>query len=223
MRSFLSRVAPIAVAVAVGVLAGPTLADPIEDGENVYKTKTCMACHGIKGGRPVMSYPALAGQNEKYLLTQMTDIKAGKRVGGVDAATGHPFVQGMVDVMHLVTDEDMANAAAYLAAQEPPKPKAVDPAPTPEEIAAGEAAYKTLGCTSCHGKEGSKPSVKTYPYLAGLNRDYLVRQMTEMRDQVRVNGQSKLMFGVIKKAKDEDIAAIAAWLSQIDRSAAKTQ
>jgi cytochrome c553 len=54
-----------------------------------------------------------------------------------------------------------------------------------------------------------------------MNREYLIRQMTEMRDKVRVNGQSKLMFGTIKKADDAEIALIATWLSQIDRSEAK--
>lgn len=197
----------------------PATADAIEDGEKVYKTKTCMACHGIKGARPVLSYPALAGQNERYLLTQMNDIKAGKRVGSVDPDTGHPFVKGMVDVMHLVNEDDLKNVAKYLAAQEPGKPKPLDPAPTPEDLEAGAAAYKKLGCTSCHGKEGLKPTAKTYPILAGLGRDYLIRQMTEMRDKVRVNGQSKLMFGTISKADDAEILAVATWLSQIDRSA----
>lgn len=194
-------------------------AGPIEDGENVYKTKSCMACHGIKGARPIQTNPALAGQNEKYLLAQLQDIKAGKRVGSKDPATGHPFVQGMTDIMHLVDENDLKNVSAYLAAQTPGKPKPVDPAPTPEELAAGEKAYKTLGCTACHSKDGTKPSNKAYPIIAGLNKDYLIRQMTEMRDKVRVNGQSKLMFGVISKAKDDQIAAIATWLSQIDRSA----
>jgi cytochrome c553 len=193
-------------------------ADPIADGENVYKTKSCMACHGIKGSRPIQTNPALAGQNEKYLLTQLQDIKAGKRLGSKDPVTGHPYVQGMTDIMHLVDENDLKNVSAYLAAQKPGKPKPLDPAPTAEELANGEKAYKTLGCTACHSKDGTKPSNKAYPIIAGLNKDYLIRQMTEMRDKVRVNGQSKLMFGVISKAKDDQIAAIATWLSQIDRS-----
>lgn len=199
----------------------PALADAVEDGEKVYKTKTCMACHGIKGARPVLSYPALAGQNEKYLLTQMKDIKDGKRLGSVDPTTGHPHVQGMVDIMHLVSDDDLKNVAKYLTQLTPGTPKPIDPAPTQEDLDAGAAAYKSLGCTACHGKQGDKPTAKTYPFIAGMNREYLIRQMTEMRDKVRVNGQSKLMFGTIKKADDAEIALIATWLSQIDRSEAK--
>ena len=69
MRQMLKR-ARAGLAVAC---AAPALADDIADGEKLYKTKTCMACHGIKGARPIQTYPALAGQNEKYLLTQMQE------------------------------------------------------------------------------------------------------------------------------------------------------
>lgn len=207
------------LASAFVLAALPAAADPVKDGKRVYMTKTCMACHGKGGGKPVMTYPALAGQNEKYLLQQLEDIKEGKRLGTVDPATGHPFVQGMVDIMHLVDEADMKNVAKYLAAQDPAAPKPMDPAPSQEELDAGAKAYKGLGCKSCHGAAGDKPSNKAYPYLAGLNRDYLIRAMTEMRDKTRTGGKAKLMFGTIKKASDEDIAAIATWLSQVDRSA----
>jgi cytochrome c553 len=42
--------------------------------------------------------------------------------------------------------------------------------------------------------------------------------MVDMRGKVRTGGKVKLMYGVIKRADDEQIAAIATWLSQIDRS-----
>lgn len=206
----------IAAALSFGVTAAQ--ADPIKDGETVYKTKTCMACHGIKGARPVLSYPMLAGQNEKYLLAQLKDIKGGKRIGSTDTATGHPYIQGMLDIMQLVDENDLKNVAAYLASLPPGKPKAIDPPPAPDLLAAGEKAYNGLGCKSCHGKDGMKPTTKTYPFIAGLNAEYLARQMTDMREKVRAGGQSKLMFGTIKKASDEDIAAMAAWLSTLDRS-----
>ncbi len=197
----------------------PALADDIADGEKLYKTKTCMACHGLKGARPIQTYPALAGQNEKYLLTQMQDIKTGKRIASKDPATGHPYTEGMQAVMHLLNDDELKLLAKYLMSLEPAKPKPLDPAPTQEELDAGKAKYKTLGCVACHGVDGKKTNVASYPIIAGMKRDYLVRQMTDMRDGVRVNGQSKLMLGIIKKADDAAIMAIATYLSQIDRSA----
>lgn len=197
----------------------PVLADDVADGEKLYKTKTCVACHGPRGQRPIQTYPAIAGQSQKYLLTQMLDIKSGKRIASKDPVTGHPYTEGMQAVMHLLTDDDLKKISTYLSRQDPGKPKAIDPPPTAADLDAGAAAYKKLGCVACHGVAGKKVSVPTYPVLAGLNRDYLVRQMTDMRDGLRVNGQSKLMLGIIKKADDAAIASIATYLSQIDRAA----
>ncbi len=214
------RSALTALILGTAVLsAAPAFSDAIADGKRVYMTKTCMACHGRNGAKPISTYPALAGQNEKYLLTQLEVIKSGDRTGTVDPETGHTFVQGMADIMHLLSDEDLKNVVAYLAEQPPAKPEVLDPAPTEDELAAGAKIYKKLGCRSCHGKEGEKPSNKAYPFIAGMDREYLIRAMTEIRDKTRTTGKSKMMFGTIKRADDDQIAAIATWLSQIDRNA----
>jgi cytochrome c553 len=209
----------LSTALAVFSLTSSAMADDVADGEKLYKTKTCVACHGPRGQRPIQTYPAIAGQTEKYLLTQMNDIKSGKRIAAKDPATGHPYTEGMQAVMHLLNADDLKKISTYLSKHEPGKPKAIDPPPAAADLEAGAATYKKLGCVACHGVEGKKVNVPTYPVLAGLNRDYLVRQMTDMRDGLRVNGQSKLMLGIIKKADDAAIASIATYLSQIDRSA----
>jgi cytochrome c553 len=209
----------LAACTGLALLSTTALADDVADGEKLYKTKTCVACHGSKGARPIQTYPSLAGQNEKYILTQLQDIKSGKRVASKDPVTGHPYTEGMAAVMHLLNEDDLKKIAKYLAAQAPAKPKPIDPAPSVEDLANGAAAYKKLGCVACHGVDGKKASVPTYPNLAGLQRDYLVRQMTDMRDGLRVNGQSKLMLNIIKKADDAAIASLATYLSQIDRTA----
>ncbi|MEW5992783.1 MAG: cytochrome c [Candidatus Zixiibacteriota bacterium] len=77
------------------------------DGATLYKTKTCVACHGAEAKAPVLpSYPKLAGQNAAYALQQMKDIKSGARNNGQTAA--------MKPVMHLVSDEEMQAIADWL-------------------------------------------------------------------------------------------------------------
>ena len=60
--------------LAAACIAAPAIA---ADGAALYKDKTCNACHGPAGNKPLMpDYPKIAGQNAKYIEKQMTDIKA---------------------------------------------------------------------------------------------------------------------------------------------------
>ncbi|MDP1757357.1 MAG: c-type cytochrome, partial [Pseudohongiella sp.] len=43
------------------------------------KAAVCAACHGADGNSAIGSNPKLAGQNERYLLKQMHDVKSGAR------------------------------------------------------------------------------------------------------------------------------------------------
>ncbi len=85
-------------------------ANPLEaaEGKMLFATKTCIACHGVDGKKPLLpAYPKLAGQNKDYLLQQMKDIKTGARANGNSAA--------MKGVMHLVNEAEMGDIAAYLS------------------------------------------------------------------------------------------------------------
>lgn len=77
-------------------------------GHQLYLGKTCIACHGKEGGKPVLKfYPYLGGQEKAYIVRQMTDIKSGKRANGAVAA--------MQPVMHLVTEQEIDAIADYLS------------------------------------------------------------------------------------------------------------
>jgi len=78
------------------------------DGAALFKTKTCVACHGKDANTPIMpTYPKLAGQNADYLFNQMKDIKSGARSNGMTAA--------MKGVMPVVSEEEMRAIANWLA------------------------------------------------------------------------------------------------------------
>lgn len=186
------------------------------DGKALFRTKTCIACHGKDGAKAIQMYPDLAGQDAKYMLEQMNDIADGKRVSGPDAR-GYPRTQGMKDIMHLVNAEERAALATYLASVPAPKPRAIDPMPDAARLADGKKAYTQGGCQTCHGVDGLKP-LATYPIIGGMKREYTVLQLKEIRDGVRVNGKTKTMLAFAKKLDDAKIELIADYLSQIDRS-----
>ena len=78
------------------------------DGAELFKAKTCVACHGKDANTPIMPvYPKLAGQNADYAFSQMKDIQSGARANGMAAA--------MKGVMHLVSDEEIRVIADWLA------------------------------------------------------------------------------------------------------------
>lgn len=102
----------VVTTAAVLLALSPLTASAAADGAALYKSKTCVACHGKDGNSPIMpTYPKIAGQNQAYLLQQMKDIKSGARSNGQSAA--------MKGVMHLVSEEEMQALATYIAGLQP--------------------------------------------------------------------------------------------------------
>ncbi len=77
----------------------------------------------------------------------------------------------------------------------------------------GAALYKSKTCWSCHGKDAKTPIMPVYPKLAGQNADYAYNQMKDIKSGARNNGQAAAMKGVMGLVSDEEMRAIADWLS----------
>ena len=77
----------------------------------------------------------------------------------------------------------------------------------------GEELYKEYNCAICHGAEGRAPTRDGYPVISGQNSTYLVNQISDIRDGIRVNGRSKLMRPLVKALTHEEIEAIATFLN----------
>ena len=67
-------------------------------------TTVCAACHGADGISKVPTYPNLHGQKEQYLVSQLKNFKSGARKNPI-----------MEPQAKMLSDEDMANVAAYFA------------------------------------------------------------------------------------------------------------
>jgi cytochrome c len=98
-------VAPLVLAV----LSGAAFA---ADGGTLFAEKTCVACHGKDGKKPLLpDYPKIAGQNKAYVEKQMRDIKSGARANGNSAA--------MKGVMEIVSDAEIPEIADYVSKLKP--------------------------------------------------------------------------------------------------------
>jgi cytochrome c len=79
----------------------------------------------------------------------------------------------------------------------------------------GAALFKTKTCWSCHGKDAKTPIMPTYPSLAGQNADYAFNQMKDIKSGARNNGQTAAMKGVMGLVNEDEMRAIAEWLSTL--------
>lgn len=83
-------------------------------------------------------------------------------------------------------------------------------------LADGATLYKTKTCVACHGADGNKPILPTYPKIAGQNEEYIINQMKDIKSGARNNGQSAAMKGVMHLVSDEEIVEIAKWLAGLE-------
>lgn len=224
LAAFAATAAPEAPIAASDPAPAAKVADEAKKhpGRKVYRRKTCLACHGRNGAKAIQDYPNVAGQNERYMVNQINDIISGKRTGSPDA-TGNPRAEGMRGALVTpegevrLSKEEIKQVANWLAGLPPAAPKPPQEPISADRMKAGKKFYKKAKCQTCHGKDGKKP-LKGYPYVAGQKRAYLIIQMTDIRDKHRTNGKSKVMLPFVKKLGDEDIALLADYLSQVDRS-----
>ena len=79
----------------------------------------------------------------------------------------------------------------------------------------GAALYKDKTCNACHGPTGNTPLMPNYPKVAGQNAAHMEQQMKDIKSGARNNGQSAAMKGVMHLVNDEEIKAIADYLSKL--------
>lgn len=91
---------------------------------------------------------------------------------------------------------------------------AQSPAPSAGEgTIDGAMLYRNYGCSACHGDAGAAP-LPEHPRLAGQDAAYLIAQLRDFKREARTNGQSASMRGYLKTVSDEELIAIAQYLSK---------
>lgn len=168
----------------------------------------CLACHGMDGaGNAAGGFPRLAGLDAGYLRKQLLDYREGRRSSAVMA----PNVARM-------SDQQIEDVAAYYAALDGGEPEAAEI--TPEQQALGQQLVErgdwdayVVPCNSCHGPN-SQGVGATFPALAGQHASYLSQQLQAWKTGERHNDANNLMLAIAARLSDEQIQAVAAYLSQ---------
>ncbi len=81
----------------------------------------------------------------------------------------------------------------------------------------GARLFEQRACASCHGPAGRAPIAPNYPNLASQSKGYMIKQIQDIRSGERANGLSAVMQGVVSDITDEEIKAIASYLSKLNR------
>jgi len=181
------------IALAAALIAGSTavLAESVEE-----KAVVCGACHGLKGVPEDKSIPIIWGQNAGYIYLQFRDFQKGARKD-----------DRMSAVAQNVVKEDALALAEYFSAK--PWPNNGAPAASKADISIAMTAIKSVVCTSCHSNDFVGDS--SVPRLAGQQRDYLLKTMTDFRNRTRGNNPS--MSDLMNAVTPEQLAAIANYLA----------
>ncbi|EIK54619.1 cytochrome c4 [Stutzerimonas stutzeri TS44] len=177
------------------------------------KAAVCGACHGVDGNSPAPNFPKLAGQGERYLLKQMQDIKAGSTPGAAEGV-GRKVLE-MTAMLDPLSDQDLADIAAYFASQTPTVGMA-DPA----LVAQGEKLFRggkldqgMPACTGCHAPNGVGNDLAAFPQLGGQHAAYTAKQLTDFREGTRTNdGDTMIMRGIAAKLSNKDIQALSSYI-----------
>jgi cbb3-type cytochrome c oxidase subunit III len=168
------------------------------------KSATCAACHGADGNSVNPQWPSIAGQNETYLQNTLQAFKDGDRKDPLMSAQAQ-----------MLSDEDIANLAAYYAEQ-----KATGRTADPKLAETGERLYRggnkesdVTACIGCHGPSGSGNAPAGYPALAGQHAVYTAKQLADYQSKARKSpGEVQVMREVAARLTQDEINALAAYI-----------
>jgi cytochrome c553 len=161
--------------------------------------QTCNTCHGPDGNSALPETPSLAGQTARYIYLQLKDFKEKRRE--------NPLMSPMAANL----DKPQMLALAQYYAEKKLKPN--DFKADAGKIKHGKAKADEVLCTMCH--LGGFMGQNEIPRVAGQRYDYIVKQLKDFRAMKRTNDAGN-MTSVSKTLKDEDIEALAHYITNIN-------
>jgi cytochrome c553 len=168
------------------------------------KSAPCVACHGPSGNSVNPEWPNLAGQHESYIKRQLQAFKNDERQNPLMTPMAKPL-----------SEQDMADLAAYYAAQPSTGTLEADPSKVAlgeKLFRAGDASKGIPACAACHGPTGSGNPAAGYALIRGQHATYTAAQLKAYRSGTRQTDANQMMRNVAAAMSDEQIEAVASYI-----------
>ncbi|MFA7521957.1 MAG: c-type cytochrome [Halothiobacillaceae bacterium] len=220
---------------ASGMLAAPLMAQAAGD-PSVGKEKyaTCAACHGADGQGHGGAFPKMIGLGEEETVKKMTAYRDGDQEYLKSVGLGDRYGTMAPNASNL-SDEDIANLAAYIAQEfggaaagdgaADAEPSGADQSVTDGIIQAdlGRGAALYSSCAICHGEQGEGGHLFNAPKLKGLPASQVASLMKVYRKGTEMGPNSYAMIPQATHLSDADIDNLAAYIATIGEDAAADQ
>ena len=191
----------LSLVAVLGCSAPAFAAGSVESGQ--AKSATCGACHGMDGNSLSPEWPNLAGQHAAYIERQLKAFKAGERKNDL-----------MSPMAMILSDEDMADLAAYFAAQ-----KARGGETEPSKLAPGQRVYRAgnvskgvMACAGCHGPNGRGNPLAGFASIQGQHATYVAAQLRAYKSGARQTDPNQMMRNVAALLSEEEIDTVASYV-----------
>ena len=195
-----SRILPVVV-LALGMIAAAASVRGADVEVGRRKAEPCAACHGVDGNATIPGTPSLAGHPAYYTHWQLIMFRNERRRD-----------PQMTPFAAKLSDEDMADLAAYYATQasrsRPGRPT-IDPATRD----AGERLAGLHRCTSCHGP--TLMGQQAVPRLVGQDHQYLLKRLRGYKRQTTSDLEG-FMTASAQPLTDEEVEILARYIASLE-------
>jgi cbb3-type cytochrome c oxidase subunit III len=190
----------ISLIISIGLISAAQAGDAVA---GKTKAATCGACHGADGNSLAPNFPKIAGQGERYLIKQITDIKNGVRQ-----------VPEMIGFVMALNETDIADLAAYFSSQ-----KTAGGTADPDQLELGKRIFLSgneatgvPACIACHSADGTGIDAAGFPSLAGQHAAYTEKQLTDFYNSSRTNDTNSIMQDLASRMHMKEIKAVSSYI-----------
>ena len=164
----------------------------------------CFDCHGSGNSTSDPLVPKLNGQLRSFLVKQTKYYLSGER---------NDIVMSTVIGKFNLTEKNIAEIADFFSRLPPMK----GTGKMTDQGKKGKVIFIEQKCIFCH--EEADKSVASYigetVIVGGQNKSYLIKSMLDIRYRARIADGFDLMSKTVKHLRDEEIEAVAEYLSSM--------